>query len=403
MSYFEIGILKRLSLRKLSDKIAKKDSFLLLGPRQTGKTTLLKEIFEKHLGPKLNYFFQLPSQRIRIEGDPEILIKEVRAIKKNTPVLVWIDEIQKVPAVFDVLQFLLDEKSIIFMGSGSSARKLRKFGQNWLPGRIHLEYLHPLCCTEVEGLAYQYELSDFLLYGSLPAIVTEKDMNRRHQDLMAYTTLYLEEEIRAEALTKNIPRFSSFLKLAALESGTSPNFSKIASAIGTTPPTVTTYYHILEDTLTTFLLPPFGTKRSQVIKSPKYYFFDTGVRNSAAQVYHSEGILTLQKGILFEHFIINELRVHCPSDVRLSYWRTKQGDEVDVILEQGKKRVALEIKYTEHPQKDDLKGLLAFKKIHDVHQSIIVCNIKNKALHDGLLYLPWQELRNFLIHEFQDR
>lgn len=277
------------------DSLIKGRSFILFGPRQTGKSTLLEDIFTEL--PKeqvLRYYFQLPSERDRIESDPEVILREVEAKGSNNPVYLFIDEIQKIPQIMDVLQFLIDKKKAVLGATGSSARKMKNFGTNWLPGRVNIEHLYPLTWEETNLLNNQRDLQNTLCFGALPGILAEKDLAAREQTLFDYTSLYLDEEIRMEALTRNIPRFSKFLRLAALESGTSPNFSKIGGIIGLTHPTIREYFQILDDTLITHRLDAFGSSRDAVLRSSRYYFFDIGVRNAAAGIGCNKGVLTLQ-------------------------------------------------------------------------------------------------------------
>lgn len=389
---------KRLKQPELTESFNKSRSLLLLGPRQTGKTTLLKEVMESKDGASvLTYHFQLPSTRQRIEADPEVLIREVEAVtqaskNKRHSVRVWIDEIQLVPAVMDVLQFLIDQKKIILAASGSSVRKLRRMGTNWLPGRIQLMHLSPLTWEEAQEGRPRLELDDMLLFGGLPGVLSLKTAQDRSEALHSYEQLYLEEEIRREAASRDLPRFARFLKLAALESGTSPNFSKIGTQVELSHTAIRSHYEILEDSLIVHRLEAFGTSRDQTLRSPRYYFFDLGVRNAAAGIGHSPGILTLQRGVLFEHWVVLEAIARLQDRARFCYWRTKQGDEVDLIIEKDGKRVAIEIKATERPNEKDFAGLASFKKKHDCNEAWVVCRAPRAQRFGPFTAVPFQEL-----------
>lgn len=382
---------------KLENFLKAKQSFLLFGPRQTGKSTLLEEIFAGLPKNKiLRYYFMLPSERGRLEADPEIIRREVEALEASEPIFVFIDEIQKIPSVMDVLQFLIDRKKIVLAATGSSARKMKSLGTNWLPGRVRLEYLYPLTWAECElGTSFD-RAEEVLRFGSLPGILAKNDPAAREQNLLDYTALYLEEEIRQEALTRNVPRFSQFLRLAALESGTAPNFSKIGSTIGLTHPTVHEYFQILEDTLIFHRLEAFGAKRDAVLRSSRYYFFDIGVRNASAKIGSAKGILTLQLGPLFEHFVILELFANFKHQLnsRLSYWRTKQGDEVDLVIEKDNRLIAIEIKATTSPKSDDLASLEEFCRKYKSDEAYLVCRIPRTQKIGKIWLLPWFELFN---------
>ncbi|MBI2066606.1 MAG: ATP-binding protein [Deltaproteobacteria bacterium] len=393
MALYETTTFNRLSHRIIYDKIKKLQSVVLFGPRQTGKSTLLEGIFsELPSGNQIRIYFQLPSERQRFDEEPELLIREVDAKKGGGPLFVYIDEIQKVPKILEVLQFLIDKKKIVLAASGSSARKMKKIGTNWLPGRIHLEHLYPLSWRESRVLEAAVPLEELLLYGSMPGILAKRDLRAREEDLAAYAHLYLEEEIRSEALIRDLPRFTKFLRLAALESGSSPNYSKIGSQIGVSHTTIREYFQILEDSLIIHRLDAFGSSRDQVLRRSRYYFFDMGVRNAAAQLGHSSGLLPLQRGLLFEHFVLLEVVSQLKYKSGLSFWRTKQGQEVDLVIEKDNRCIALEIKATRTPSRGDLKGLEAFSKKYRSSETLLVCQVIRPQKFGSHVAIPWQEL-----------
>lgn len=395
--YFEDKTFIRKDEATLFQSLRHKNSFLLLGPRQTGKSTLIESLFNQ-IPPtdQLKYYFQLPRTREVFEEDPETLLREIEALHSKDPVFVFIDEIQKIPKILDVLQFLIDKKKIILAACGSSARQMRKFKANWLPGRIRLHHLFPLTHSEIIQSQVKTNLEELLIFGGLPGILREKNIDERKESLNSYTHLYLEEEIRAEAVTRNLPRFTKFLRTAALESGTSPNFSKMAQQVGTSHTTIKEYYQILIDTLIVHELKAFGTKRDNVLKSSRYYFFDIGVRNAAAQLPLEKGLLKLQIGPLFEHFIYLELLAHFYKTFNFSYYRTKSGAEVDLIIDTGKKRIALEIKATKKPSLKDFKGLHYFSEKQKCDETILVCQVGNRQKFNNHLALSWKDIVDYL-------
>lgn len=391
MTNNESATFNRYKALELLELLKNGRSFLLFGPRQTGKSTIVEGLFAQ-LAPArcLKYFLQLPSHRGRLEEDPELIVREVEAYARHEPVYVAIDEIQKVPALMDPLQYLLDKKRIILAATGSSARKLRHLGTNWLPGRIHLHHLPPLTWRETSWPVSRHE--ECLRFGTLPGVLATSDLSVREAGLASYAHLYLEEEIRLEAAVRNVPRFAKFLRLAALESGSAPNLSKIGARVELTHPTIREYFQILEDSLITHRLPAFGHRRDAVLRTPKYYFFDLGVRNAAAGIGHSEGILTLQRGPLFEHWVILEAIAHGGRQLQLSYWRSKQGEEVDLVIEKGTKRIAVEIKATSKPTKEDTDGLVAFARKYTSDAHFLVCQAERACQLDHCLAIPWTEL-----------
>jgi predicted AAA+ superfamily ATPase len=395
MANFESSTFKRYKYLELKEKINNQQSFLLFGPRQTGKSTLLEKLFkELPDNQKLAFYLQLPSQRQLLETDPESLKRQVEAFPLK-PVYVLIDEIQKCPQVTDVLQYLIDHKQIVLMASGSSSRKMRTLSQNWLPGRIHLEYLYPLTWEESTLKQNPQRLKQHLLYGFLPAICAESDLRLKQESLTSYSHLYLEEEIRAEALVRKLQPFSKFLKLAALESGTSPNLSKISQQIGVSGPSIREYYQILEDTLMIEVLSPYAPTRGKINHRNKYYFFDMGVRNAASSIGHSEGLLALQMGILFEHFIVLEVIATLKKKFQLSYWSDGKS-EVDLIIDNGSQLFAIEIKSTDIPKAEHFKGIKKFSHKYKVAQKIVVCQCSVAQKFEEGLALPWYELTDYI-------
>lgn len=376
----------------LEESLKAKRSVLLLGPRQTGKTTLIKEVCAKF--QCLQFPLQLPSVRTLLEGDPEALRREVDAVKGPGPKVVFIDEIQKVPSLMDVLQYLIDEKKIILIATGSSARKMRRAHTNWLPGRLKLEHLHPLTWKEsglLTGEGYDDALfQDRLLFGGLPGILSQ-ERALRAGDLRSYSSLYLEEEIRMEAVVRRLPPFARFLQLAALETGTSPNLSKLARDVGVSHTTIREYYQILEDSLIVHRLSSWGLGRSAVLHKAKYYFFDLGVRNAAAGIGHEAGLLPLQKGVLFEHHVILEVLARRDGG-RLGFWRDKKGREVDLVIENADGITAIEIKATAKPGDSDFAGLAAFRSEEKCDRAYLVCQVDRPQRFAHGIAIPWWHL-----------
>lgn len=398
------ALIDRLVTKNIIKTLSGNKSVLLLGPRQVGKSTLIKDILSK------NHHFdtillQNPRLRLLYEKDPARLIQEYEL--KNTSGTIYIDEIQKVPALFDSIQYLIDELGKKFILTGSSARKLRHTGVNLLPGRLILHYLDPLMWAEL-GLVEKnplspislaninkpadYKIEDCLVFGSLPEIVGLAPKQRREL-LQSYATIYLEEEIRAEALSRNVGRFSSFLQLTAQESGTNPNFTKLSNQTGISVLTIREYYQILTDTLVIHQLPPFiKNARKRLIKTPRYYFFDLGVRNALAEIPLEAESINADKGRLFEHFVILEMfrRQRLTGKFRLYYWRTLSGLEVDLIIQTPKRLMPVEIKAAKNIRLEDLSGLKAFLDEQRLKQGYVVSlDEKPYRLDRYITVIPW--------------
>jgi uncharacterized protein len=403
----EINYQKRYIEEAIEDLFAKKYSCLILGPRQVGKTTLIREIFRNKV-QLVEFLLQDPSVRISLERDPGSLIRQIEAIGGKP--WVFIDEAQKVPAIFDAIQYLIDENKAQFIITGSSARKLRSSGINLLPGRIKRYFLDPFSWGEVGFLKenniqaikiknlkklQDYSFEDSLVFGSLPKIASLP--NKEREDfLRAYAEIYLEEEIRAEALSRKIGNFSRFLELAALESGTAPNLSKLSNESGVSMPTIKEYYNLLEDTLVAERVDPYlKNSRKRVLSSSRYYFFDLGVRNVLARLPLQKETINSQKGILFEHAVVLEIirRIRSLNNsFNVYYWRTSSGLEVDLIIDAGSKLIPIEIKSSSSVSLSELRGLRTFledyKDKADVGYVITYGGNKEK-LADNIISLPW--------------
>lgn len=365
--------------------IAEQRSVLLLGPRQTGKTTLLKDL------PSDLWINLLdPETRQTYEKNPGTLKKELAALSQRP--LVIIDEIQKVPALLDVAQDCIDSKLAYFILTGSSARKLRHHHVNLLPGRVINLYLDPLSLNEYP----KQDLMEALLDGSLPGIAGEQNMDLRELDLRSYVTTYLEEEIRAEALVRNIPAFARFIELAASESGQTIQLTKLSKDIGVSHNTIRDYYQILEDTLVAERVDPFisSKTRRQIVKASRYFFFDMGVRRLAAR--EGKELSQTHFGHLFEQWVgLTLLRAirNLPEKPTLSFWRDKDGIEVDYVLKIRGEILPIEVKWSQTLHDSDIKHLKIFMKEFGLSKGYVIARIpRTMKLTETITALPWQNI-----------
>lgn len=337
----------------------------LFGARQTGKTTLLLQQF-----PNAEYIDLLDSVTLRkFSNYPETLFEMYKDSDSNTVVI--IDEIQQVPLLLNEVHRLIHKRGIRFILCGSSARKLRRKGYNTLGGRALPCYLYPLVSAEIPD----FDIDTALTKGMLPAFYTAKNA---YKLLASYLDVYLRQEIKEEALVRNLSNFQRFLDAAALTDGEIVNYNNIATDCGVSANSVKEYFSILEDTLVGYMIPAF-TKRvkRRIVLSPKFYFFDIGVTN---YLLHRKEVVrgTTEYGHAFEHFVMQELIAYIGythNDNRLSYWRTKDGVEVDAVIGNdllGGAKLAIEIKSTEDVQNKHLKGLRTFADEHPDCRRIVV-------------------------------
>ena len=376
----------------ITKALARGKSVLLLGPRQTGKTTLVKR--QRH---DLHINFITPGVRQRFEQNPNLLIGELEALrtKIQAPPRVILDEVQKVPEILDVVQDLIDRDVASFILTGSSARKLRQQGQaNLLPGRVVSLRLDPLCLNEVHGAA----LESLLLDGSLPGLVAVENPDDREIDLASYVTTYLEEEVRAEALVRKLGPFARFLEYAAADSGRLINAHKLSQEIGVSHPTIQSYFQILEDCLIIERLDPVtrSQTRKKLIRGQKYLFFDLGVCRLAAR--EGRQLPRESMGHLFEQFIGLELLRIARSkhpQYRLRFWRDPDGPEVDWVLDTPEGYIPVEVKWTDKPTINDARHMHVFlNEYPGIKTGYILCQVPRPIqLSRTVLALPWQEIQ----------
>lgn len=369
-----------------------KKSILLLGARQVGKSTLLRT-----LEPDLFINLADEEQFLRYSKDPGRLKREVMALSKDA--LIIIDEVQRTPSLLNSVQALLDEQpQRRFVLTGSSARKLKRGGANLLPGRIILEYLDPLSFWE---LGDQLDLERALQMGLLPGIYL--DTTHGADVLSTYATVYLREEIQAEAVVKNIGDYARFLDLAAEASGQWINYSKLASDSEIPKETIRRFFTILEDTLLVHRIPPFRPSQSKrrVSQRDRFVFFDVGVRNALLGI-HRNAFTPTELGNLFEQWIILQcltfIRTH-HKEWRYSAYRTESGAEVDFVLELNKKFIAIECKFGRNVTESQLTGLRSFAEVTQkpVERLVVYRGERKERFADGTIAMPYQEfLRDFL-------
>ena len=336
------------------------EAMFLFGGRQTGKSTLLKERF-----PKAVYIDLLKSDlRNRFKQHPEEFRESLLRYPPET--LVIVDEIQKVPDLLDEVHWLMVEKGLWFILSGSSARKIKRSGANNLGGRAIPETLFPLVSAEIPD----FDLDRAVQNGMIPRHYMVANARNR---MRAYIDLYLKEEIIEEALVQNVDEFIRFMEVAAIMDGEILNYENVASDCEVSANTVKAYYKILVETLLGFEVPAYRKViKRKLYKSPRFYYFDVGIANHLTKRYHLAP-RTPEYGHAFEHLIMQEIRAYLGytgSEEELTYWHTYENLEVDAVI--GDARVAIEIKSTDHVDHDDKKGVMEFAKEHPEAKQILV-------------------------------
>lgn len=330
-------------------------SVLLLGPRQVGKSTLLRS-----LSPDLILDLASPSTFREYAAQPERFERELEAAPAATRT-VMIDEVQRVPPLLDAVQSVLDAhpRRFRFLLSGSSARKLRRGQANLLPGRVVLHHLHPLLARELGG---EFRLERALAHGTLPGIHGETDPALREPILRSYVDAYLREEIQAEALVRDIGGYARLLDLAAASSGRILNLNALSREAAVGYETARRYLDVLEDTLVLFRVPAWsGSDRASLVAHPKLLFFDIGVRNAVLRR-PLDRPLDDERGLLLDHLVGLELIRRTTGmwpGARVFHFRTRGGAEVDYVLEDGRDLWAIEVKASRSLDAHEPRGFQA--------------------------------------------
>ena len=366
------------------DKKLEKKSLFLFGPRQTGKSSYIRNQLRE---PRLSWSLLDNELYRNLSMRPSLLRNTLRAKGINDGIVV-IDEVQRLPDLLNEVHMLIEETDIHFLLTGSSARKLKKKGVNLLGGRAGKLNFHPLVWPEITD--YEITIDKIFRTGLLPAAFSDDDCDSLLND---YVGLYVKEEIEAEREIRNLPPFWEFLRIAATESGEITNYENVARDVGISGVSVREWYNILIDTLIGFEVPPYRkTKLRKPNASSKFYLFDVGVtRKLQGLSVIEEG--TTEFGRYFENYIAMEIRSFLDysglDKEGLKYWHAQSGQEVDFII---KEKVAVEVKATKHVSPRDLKGLKALMEEGLMEKYILVCREDYPQLLDnGILILPYKD------------
>jgi uncharacterized protein len=377
-------------VQRLQDPL-RTHSFFLFGARGTGKSTFLRQAFAAQRTLWIDLLD--PEQENRYALRPGELTDQIRASQGRFDWVV-IDEIQKVPKLLDVVHAAIEAYGVRFALTGSSARKLRRDGVNLLAGRAFVYHLFPLTSRE---LGAGFDLSSALHHGTLPGLLPFTTDDERKAFLRAYAMTYLKEEVWAEHLIRKLDPFRRFLEVAAQCNGEIVNYTDIARDVGTDHKTVCSYFEILGDTLLGFLLEPYhASVRKRQRQSPKFYLFDPGVARALTGTLNVELVpRTYAFGKAFEHFVLLEiarLSDYRRNDFRFSYLRTKDGAEIDLIIERpGSKTALVEIKPGERVDERDVREVSRFLPDFPGAEAFCLSRDKVRKRIGNVLAVPWQD------------
>jgi predicted AAA+ superfamily ATPase len=360
---------------------------LLLGPRQVGKSTLLAS-----LAPDLTINLASPATFRDYVTDPARLERELVAAPPAVR-SVLIDEIQRVPALLDAVQAIIDRtpRRFRFLLSGSSARKLRRGHANLLPGRVVVEYLHPLVARE---LGEAFDLDRALAHGTLPGIYLETDPDLRTRVLQSYADTYLREEVQAEALVRDIGGYARLLDLVAASSGRIINLHALSKDAAVSYETARRYLEVLEDTLIVVRVPAWSrSDRVSATTHPKVLLFDLGVRNALLRR-PLDRPLDDERGLLLEHLVGLEIHRRTRNTwprAKLSHFRARSGLEVDYVLDVDREIWAIEVKASRRVDSGAIRALKAFGERARATRRIVVFLGSRRQDIEGVEAIPLGE------------
>jgi predicted AAA+ superfamily ATPase len=365
-------------------------SFFLFGPRATGKTTWLRNAIKAKLWVNL----LLDEELIPILTSQAQFRAQVEALPPGSWVV--IDEVQKAPALLNQIQDIISIRGdeVHFVLSGSSARKLRRLEANLLAGRVIQRKFFPLTFLE---LGTHYSADSAMTIGLLPGIVSRPHV--ASEMLEAYVATYLKEEIRQEALVKDIASFTRFLRVASLLNGQLLSFSNVARDAGVARTTVERYFDILVDTLVATLVPAWQPRaKVREVAQPKFYLFDCGVVR-AMQGLARDQPRDYEKGALLETLVLHELQaavsyLNCGGEIY--HWRTSGGSEIDFIWQRGAKSIGIEIKTSSMWRSDFGKSLRPLLKEQKLSRAIVIYRGKSVTLEEGVEGMPVEDFLSLL-------
>jgi len=367
-----------------ADLAGTKKSILLLGPRQVGKSTLIQM-----LKPSLVIQLADEAEFYAFSSNPSELRTRLDSTDART---ILIDEVQRLPSLLNTVQAIIDERrGIKFFLTGTSARKLRRGGANLNPGRLLNFLMGPLVSSELD---YKIVNQKILGHGSLPEIYLEKNSKIAEQILKSYVSNYISEEIRAEALVRNLEAFTRFSQSAIRQAGHFVDYSKMAKQAKVPRHSISRFFEIFEDTLIGHRIWPFEPvlEDADLIKHPKFFLFDNGVYNATLGNFN---VSSDRIGILTEQLIFSQL-LHsawaAQKQIKISTFRTRGGLEVDFIVELDGEVFAIEVKGAQDVFQESVQSLKNFQHYYPHCSGLFLFHLGNQSKKlDGIWAHPWQK------------
>lgn len=364
-------------------------SYFLFGPRGTGKSTMVAHRHEDALLIDL----RIADMRYQFFSNPDLLLEIVNQQPEGATII--IDEIQRVPELLSIIHILIEKKKKWkFILTGSGARKLKRQGVDLLGGRALNKVLYPFIAAELKE---EFNLDDACLYGLLPL---RFDAKNPREMLKAYVSLYLEEELRAEGLIRNIEPFARFLTVMSFSHGAILNVTNISKECHVQRTTVTHWLTILEELLLCYQLPIFDYRaRRELTVHPKFYLFDAGIYHALRPQYAKDTRNELNgaalEGLVAQHLIAwND---YSSQTHTIAFWRTRSGVEIDFVVHGRLGFWAIEVKNSTTIHSSDIRGLTAFKQDYPDAKTILLYRGKFRLRKKDVLCLPCDEFLRAII------
>jgi len=383
---------------RIENFINAKKSLLVLGPRGSGKTYYINYLLTSKGIQSFKIDLLETDTYRKYLISPSMIRKEVEyKLQSIDNLVVFIDEIQKIPSLFSEVHKLIElyKNKCIFILTGASARKLKNQDVDLLAGRA---FFIPFFTFNIQEIDFKLNLFKILQFGTLPDAFIEENQEMIIEYLKTYAHLYLKEEVLQESIVRNIEGFGRFLEFAAFINGSPVNYTKLARQVGLSNRTIKGYFQILEDTLLVHKIPAWTySVKKQIQKSAKFYFFDNGLLNALKGELKTDlKEASFRFGHLFENMIINEIikfNILNNYDYKIYHYRTNHNLEIDLIVQKNihSNPVAVEIKSAIAPTYKDVKSLFAIKDDYPDAKLFCICRCQEPYHDQGILFLPFVE------------
>jgi uncharacterized protein len=349
---------------------------LLTGPRQVGKTSLLR-----HLYPEAEFLtFDDPALAQQAEGSPDLFFS-----RRKEPLV--LDEVQYVPALFRPLKKVIDQRRRPgrFLMTGSQTFPLMQNVSESLAGRCAVLEMSSLSFREIRRARPGVTELEFLVKGGFPALHAP-EIDDPSAFYSAYMATYLERDVRNLKNVGSLRDFDRFLRATAARTGQLLSYSDLARDVGVSPNTIRSWISVLEASGQVYLLEPYHRSLGKrLVKSPKLYFVDSGLACHLVGITRVDDLLRSPlAGALWETFVVGQVLRHFQVQAKrppLWFWRTGKGDEVDLLIEKGARFIAIECKFAEVPNRGSLEGLAALAQFYGdaaIERAFVVCRTRHR-------------------------